>query len=246
MDWGDDPDGATPLTESQRKGLRLSWVTTRSELNEAEADNILAGVTKWQRRRFSLAKLLDVTTVRALHRDMFGDVWKWAGNYRTEELSLGIDFWHVPVAVPDLVADAQYWFAAGSTMGCDEAAARFHHRLVQIHPFPNGNGRHARELTDMLLMAAGAAPFTWGSEDLGPVSSTRRRYVRALQAADTGDFGQLDAFVRSCRTPWAQKARGNLPRRRCQCRARAATVRRAMLQALTFVEFCSPPFCSSS
>jgi Fic-DOC domain mobile mystery protein B len=197
MDWGEDPADATPLTEEQRTGLKLGWVTTRAELNDVETDNVLAGVEKWHRRAPTLATLLDDTFVRNLHRDMFGDVWRWAGSYRTEETNIGVEFWRVPVAVRDLVADAAYWFVTGSTMAIDAAATRFHHRLVQIHPFPNGNGRHSREMTDLLLLAVGADPFTWGSNDLGPVSRTRGDYVRALQAADSGDYDELCTFVRS-------------------------------------------------
>ncbi|GAB7005384.1 mobile mystery protein B [Nocardioides sp. AN3] len=197
MDWGNDPEDATPLTEAQREGLKLSWIASRGELNEAEADNILAGVTKWQRRKLTLETLLDDRAVRDLHRDLFGDVWKWAGRYRTEDLNIGVEFWQVSVAVRNLVDDAVYWFGEGSTMTVDEASARFHHRLVQIHPFPNGNGRHSREFTDLLLTVLGASPFTWGRDDLAPVSDVRRRYVRALQAADVGEFGDLYAFVRS-------------------------------------------------
>jgi Fic-DOC domain mobile mystery protein B len=197
VEWGDDPEGATPLTEEQRTGLKLTYIATRDELNEAEADNILQGVAMWQRRSLSLAVLCDDKRVRDLHRDMFGDVWAWAGRYRSEDLNIGVEFWRVPTAVRDLVEDARYWFAEGSTFEVDLAAAKFHHRLVQIHPFPNGNGRHSRELTDLILRAAGADPFTWGSNSLGPVSEIRRAYVRALQAADHGELEDLCAFVRT-------------------------------------------------
>lgn len=196
MDWGEDPADATPLTEEQRDGLKLAWVTTRAELNDVETDNVLAGVEKWHRRAPTLKTLLDDKFVRDLHRDMFGDVWRWAGSYRTEETNIGVEFWRVPMAVRDLVADAAYWFAPDASMEVDVAACRFHHRLVLIHPFPNGNGRHSREMTDLLLLAAGAEPFTWGSNALGPVSATRRTYVRALQAADHGEYEELYAFVR--------------------------------------------------
>jgi Fic-DOC domain mobile mystery protein B len=124
-------------------------------------------------------------------------VWSWAGTYRRRELNLGIDSWRVPAAVRDLNADAAYWFADEAAMPVDEAAARFHHRLVEIHPFPNGNGRHARALTDLILVAAGTDPFAWGGRDLGPISSVRRTYVDALRAADGGDYDALLRFLRS-------------------------------------------------
>ncbi|MGI8417511.1 MAG: mobile mystery protein B [Nakamurella sp.] len=199
MHWGKDTADATPLTEEQRNGLRLSWITTRAELDDAETDNILAGTQKWRqhRRRLSLQNLLDDKSVRDLHRDMFGDVWAWAGKYRTEDPNIGVEPWNVAVKVRDLGQDAAYWFATGSTISIDTAATKFHHRMVQIHPFANGNGRHARELTDLILLTMGAAQFTWGSNNLGPVSGTRLTYVRALQAADDGDFAELLSFVRS-------------------------------------------------
>jgi Fic-DOC domain mobile mystery protein B len=197
VDWGEDPDGATPLTEEQRQGLKLSWISTREELNDAEAENILAGVTKWQRRRLSFERLLDDKAVRDLHRDLFGQVWSWAGAYRTSELNIGIAFYQVPMAVRDLTQDAVYWFDDGSRLSTDEAAARYHHRLVQIHPFPNGNGRHAREMTDLILAATGAEPFTWGRRDLGRADEVRKDYIDALRAADSGEYDALLEFVRS-------------------------------------------------
>jgi Fic-DOC domain mobile mystery protein B len=195
--WSENPEGATPLTEEQRTGLKLTYIATRDELNEAEADNILDGIAKWERRTLTLEVLCDDRTVRDLHRDLFGDVWAWAGSYRRQDLNVGVEFWRVSMAVRDLVEDARYWFAEGSTVEVDLAAAKFHHRLVQIHPFPNGNGRHSRELTDLILRAVGADPFTWGSNDLGPVTDVRRTYIRALQAADHGELDDLCAFVRT-------------------------------------------------
>jgi Fic-DOC domain mobile mystery protein B len=197
VDWGEDPDGATPLTEEQRKGLKLTYIADRAELNEAEAENILLGTRKWQRRSHQLHALLDDKTVRDLHRDMFGEVWRWAGSYRLTDLNIGVDWHQVQLAVRDLTEDAKYWFAQLSQPSVDIAATRFHHRLVQIHPFPNGNGRHARELTDLLLSAAGEQPFTWGRHNLTDLGVTRSAYVTALRAADLGDREALIRFVRS-------------------------------------------------
>lgn len=197
MDWGDDPVDATPLTLEQRAGLKLAWVTTRAELDDVETDNVLAGMEKWQRRKPALETLLDDKFVRDLHRDMFGEVWAWAGSYRIEQTNIGLESWKIAVAVRDLVADAAYWFAAATSTTVDAIAARFHHRLVQIHPFPNGNGRHARELTDLIMLSVEAEQFTWGSDRLRPISETRRAYMRALQAADLGSYTELLSFVRS-------------------------------------------------
>jgi Fic-DOC domain mobile mystery protein B len=203
-EWAEDPDGATPLDEEQRAGLIPAYIATRAELNEAEADNILAARLKWRKRataqgarRLGPDQLLDHVAVRDLHRDMYGQVWAWAGQFRQRDTNIGIAFWKVPEAVSNLVEDARYWFAEPNPTSVDTAAARFHHKLVEIHPFPNGNGRHARELADLLLLAHGEAPFTWGRIDLVDAGDTRRAYIRALQAADFGDYAELQAFVRS-------------------------------------------------
>lgn len=204
IDFGGDPEGSTPITYEQREGLLPAWIATRADLNEAEADNILKARLSWRprvrvrgSRRLTVERLLDHIVVRDLHRDMYGDVWSWAGSYRTTDTNIGIGWHRVPVATSDLLADALYWFRGSQPMPVDQAAARFHHKLVEIHPFPNGNGRHARELTDLLLLAIGSQPFTWGSANLFESSETRRRYIEALVMADIGQYGDLESFVRS-------------------------------------------------
>jgi Fic-DOC domain mobile mystery protein B len=194
-DWGEDPEGATPLGEEEREGLRLSWVTDRSDLNAAEADNIRDGILKWEARRHRLDSLLDDKTVRDLHRDMFGDVWGWAGKYRRRELNIGVEPARVGIEVRNLGHDARFWFGKSSTMPVEEAAARLHHRLVQIHPFPNGNGLLSRELTDLVLISCGEATFRWGRTDLVVASETRSRYIAALRAADAGDIAPILKFL---------------------------------------------------
>jgi Fic-DOC domain mobile mystery protein B len=198
MDWGDQPEGATLLPHDRREGLRLSWVTSMDDLNEAEAENILGATTKWYGRRNALETLLDDKTVRDLHRDMLGDVWTWAGTYRLRGVNVGIVApAEVPLAVRNLVEDAKYWFAEDSSMDVDRAAVEFHHRLVLIHPFANGNGRHSRLLTDLLLRAAGVVAFAWGSSKLAAAGDVRARYIAALKKADDGDHTALLEFVRS-------------------------------------------------
>ncbi|WP_353953180.1 mobile mystery protein B [Knoellia sp. S7-12] len=196
--WGQEPAGATPLEDEELEGLRQAWVTTREDLNEVEADNILAATNRWLDRRNRLDRLLDDKTVRDLHRDMFGRVWTWAGSYRRTEKSIGIDPIRISVAVRDLVEDAKYWFASDSDVDVDAAAVMFHHKLVLVHPFPNGNGRHSRLMTDLILRAAGGVPFSWGGgANLGVVSAVRADYIKALRAADHGDYTSLATFVRT-------------------------------------------------
>lgn len=184
-------DGHTPLGEDDRQGLKLSYITTRGELNEAEQENILRA--RLGRRPPTLEALLDDKYLRDLHRAMFGDVWAWAGRYRRLETSIGIDPTQISACIRDLVADTRIWAEDDEPL---RVAARFHHRLVWSHPFPNGNGRHARQAADYLRGALGQPPFTWGAGGgAGDIEGARRRYLAALLAADGGDFGPLEDFV---------------------------------------------------
>lgn len=131
---------------------------------------------------------------------MLGDVWRWAGKFRVTERNIGMPFYEIPTALRQLLGDTKAWIEYKSYPP-DEIAVRFHHRLVQIHPFPNGNGRHARLMADLLVMGLGQARFSWGreslQESLQDAGATRRRYITALQAADNHDIGSLLAFARS-------------------------------------------------
>lgn len=192
-DLFEEPDDATPLTPDEKKGLIPSDITYRRELNRAEQENI-ARAQDWalSRRR----ELLTEKFIKDLHRRMFGDVWRWAGNFRITERNIGITFYQIPMALRDLLADAKAWIEH-SAYAADEIAIRFHHRLVQIHPFPNGNGRHSRLMADLLIMQLGGERFTWGSANLQDASEVRKRYIAALKAADNHDLGPLLAFSRS-------------------------------------------------
>ena len=196
--WGDqqEPSGATPLSDEEKVGLKPSWIATRADLNAAEVENIAKalGVRRWQ--TVSTAELLDDLALRQLHRAMFGDVWKWAGDYRLSEKNIGGDPRQISVKVRDLCADAAHWFA-DMRVSTDEAGCKFHRDLVAIHPFSNGNGRHSRTATDLLMRSLGVQPFTWGSVSPVEASQTRDQYIAALRAADAGDYGALLAFVRS-------------------------------------------------
>lgn len=192
-----EPDDATPLAPEEREGLLQSWITHRRDLNEAEQDNIAKG-TVWARRSRgrSVDGMLNDGFVRALHKRMFGEVWNWAGSYRQTERNIGIEAWRIPTELANLFADVKYWIDH-ETYPPDEIAIRFHHRLVAIHPFPNGNGRHARLMADMLIELLGGEPFSWGGGSLADIGELRKRYVTALQAADNHDIGPLVAFARS-------------------------------------------------
>ena len=184
------PPGATPLDPGEAEGLLLPHITTRGELDRWEQENLLAAL--YWIASTKPAVILDEYFVRQLHRRMFNMVWKWAGRYRRTDKNIGGPWYDVPTSVVSLLADAELWIKLGDESPID-IGVRFHHRLVTIHPFPNGNGRHARLMTDLLLEhRLNAARFSWGDEDLSQRGEARRRYIAALQAADKNDYGPLN------------------------------------------------------
>lgn len=186
-------EGRTELSEEDREGLIPSYISTRGELFEAEQRNITEGVLG---RNPTSSELLDDHYLRELHRVMFNKVWKWAGKYRTREANIGLEPSAVAVAVRELVADARAWIAAASYEP-DQLAVRFHHRLVAIHPFPNGNGRHGRIASDLLIASMGHPPFSWGSNQPVTTVELRGEYIAALRQGDAGDVAGLIAFAKS-------------------------------------------------
>lgn len=190
---GED-EANTPLEAEEREQLIPTYITTRAELNEAEQVNITRA-SLWLRRARNV-DVLDDAFLRDLHKRMFGEVWKWAGQYRKTPRNIGIDAYRIAMAVRELVHDARYWVDNG-TYPPDEIAIRFSHRLVSIHPFPNGNGRHSRLVADLLAMELGQPRFTWGRANLVDPGETRGAYVAALRAADGGEIEPLLAFARS-------------------------------------------------
>jgi Fic-DOC domain mobile mystery protein B len=191
------PEDATPLNPGEREGLLQSWITSRNDLNEAEQDNIVKGAAWGRRRRSPTATdLLSDDFAKTLHKRMFGEVWKWAGTYRQTERNIGVEAYRIPAEMPSMLADVRYW-VDNTTYLPDEIAVRLHHRLVAIHPFPNGNGRHARLMADLLIERLGGQPFSWGGGSLIDVGTLRAHYVAALQAADGHELGPLVAFARS-------------------------------------------------
>lgn len=186
-------EASTPLTPDERADLIPSYITLRRELNEAEQANIVdAEIWAFGRKR----DVLNERFLLSLHKRMFGQVWRWAGKYRRTERNIGVEAYAIAPALAQLVSDVHYWIE-NQTFEADEIALRFHHKLVWIHPFPNGNGRHARMATDLLLTSMGAERFTWGRINLVDPTLTRQDYVAALRAADRFDIEPLRRFVRS-------------------------------------------------
>ena len=195
-----EPAGGTPLTDDERRGLKLP-VFNRDELNRAEADNIGRAMS-WlffSRRRLRPELVVREAWLAGLHRRMYDQVWTWAGQYRTSDRNLGVPSWQIRLDMRNLEADAGAWLADTSVTrySSDECAVRFGYRLVVIHPFPNGNGRWSRLASDALAVALGGSRFTWGGASLAEPGTLRREYIAALQAADTAmDFQPLLAFSR--------------------------------------------------
>ncbi len=194
MDY-DYSEGATPLDPNETEGLLLSHITNRAELDRWEQDNINEAIGWLEDRK--PVNVLSESFMKELHKRMFGNVWKWAGTFRTTDKNIGISKFYVSVELKKLCDDVKYWIEH-SVFSYDEIAARFHHKLVLIHPFPNGNGRHARLMADILLeYTFRQLPFTWGSAGLSSTVDVRKKYIDALRVADNGEYDLLIEFVRS-------------------------------------------------
>lgn len=192
------PDGATPIDPDEINGLIPDYITTQAELNTLERANVLDAIY-WATHKVH-SDILNVTFLFGLHRRMFNQVWQWAGKPRKSEKNIGVPVEQVSTCLSNLMANTQYWIEH-RTFGWDEIGSRFHHDLVRIHPFVNGNGRHARLMTDILLTANGQSAFTWGSKTstqaLEVEGTTRQQYIAALKDADLGNYGPLVMFVRT-------------------------------------------------
>ncbi len=180
--------GETPIDDSS--GLKIPGITTRRELNEFEARNINRTMAKYLSRRPTKrsAKFTYAWCLK-LHQEMFGEVWQWAGQIRTQNLNLGVQFYQIPEQLFGLLQDLPFW--SESRMELVEQSARLHHRAVQIHPFENGNGRWARLLANIWLRRNGSGVVLWPEETLGDQSVIRQEYLQAIRAADELNYGAL-------------------------------------------------------
>ena len=192
MDIFEADDNSTPLTTEEKDGLKLKWITLRSELNEAEARNI-AQAQVWLLSNKNKDVCSD-TFLRDLHKKMFGDVWKWDGEYRTSERNIGVAPYQIPMKLMQLFDDVRFWIN-NKTYSNREIAVRLHHKLVQIHPFPNGNGRVSRLMADIVLEKLEGKKLYWGNTNLVNVSEVRSNYIAALRKADAGDYTDLLSFT---------------------------------------------------
>ena len=186
-----EPDGATPLDPDEKEGLLFPHIGTRGELDQMEQVNIQQGLIWLGRKPITAESLLSDYFVRELHKKLFSNVWKWAGTYRCTEKSIGIAPEQISVQLRLLMDDTQFWVRA-STFPPRELALRFHHRLVLIHSFPNGNGRHSRIMADAILTKIlETQPIEWGGRSLNKEGNARTEYINALRQADKNNYSIL-------------------------------------------------------
>lgn len=187
---------STPLNPDEIDGLRPKHLTKRGELNQWEQENIQEALY-WLEHERKGGPILSESFVCKLHEKMFNNVWLWAGQFRRTGKNIGVDWTAIPIKLRQLLDDVKYWIEHKMYLP-DEIAVRLHHKLVWIHAFPNGNGRHARLMADILLTdVLEQQRFSWGSGNLIDTGKLRGLYISALKAADRNDYSLLKEFVRS-------------------------------------------------
>lgn len=186
-----DKEGETPLDDIS--GLKIEGIATRNELDEAEAENILEAFLKYTISAEQLDTVqFDTLFLQQLHKDMLGNVWSWAGEFRTTQTSIGIEAVNIRQALYRLMDDLAFW---ETSWDYKDTATKLHYSLVKIHPFLNGNGRCARLFTDLWLLSIEESMLEWGDEDINMVNTSRTEYIRALQEADSGNYEYLKNFM---------------------------------------------------
>ena len=190
-------NGQTPLDEDEKEGLLIKSITTRGELDEFEQQNIEKAMLWLKSKKFNAEEILSEKFVRELHRRMYAGVWKWAGEFRRTDKNIGTDKHHISTALKQLLDDCLYWIQHHSFPD-EEIATRLKHRIVQIHCFANGNGRHSRLIADVIMEKSFRLPsFTWGAANLAKHDDPRTTYIKALKKADAGDYSELLSFAKS-------------------------------------------------
>ena len=190
-------DGQTPIDEEEKEGLLIPTISTRGELDEFEQQNIEKAIQWSMGLTLKAEKAFSEEFILMVHKRMYSDVWSWSGTLRKTEKNIGEKYWNIPVKLRYLLDDVRLWDVK-NIYPPDEIAIRFKHRLVSIHCFPNGNGRHSRLMADIIIEKVYKLPvFTWGSESLGSDGTARATYLKALRSADKHDYLPLLAFARS-------------------------------------------------
>jgi Fic-DOC domain mobile mystery protein B len=190
-------EGQTPLDEDEKEGLLIKSITTRGELDEFEQFNIEKAIQWTLGKKWKPEYILSEDFVKELHRRMFKEVWSWAGEFRKTNKNISVDKYQIGVTLKQLIDDGLYWLK-NKTYSDEEFAIRFKHRIVKIHCFPNGNGRHSRLIADIIISQIFGKPvFTWNSTNLNNKGETRSNYLTAIRLADIGDIKPLINFAKT-------------------------------------------------
>jgi Fic-DOC domain mobile mystery protein B len=190
-------DGQTPLDEDEKDGLLIPTIATRGELDEFEQQNIEQAVLWSLNRSFKADTVFTEDFIRGLHKRMYNNIWAWAGEFRKSNKNIGVDKWQIPTELRTLLDDTKFWYTK-NTYSPDETTIRFKHRLVSIHCFANGNGRHSRLMADIVIEKIFKLPhYTWGAANKIKQGDARSAYLDAIKAADKGDFQPLINFARA-------------------------------------------------
>jgi Fic-DOC domain mobile mystery protein B len=188
-------DGQTPLDEEEKEGIKIKAITTQGELDEFEQLNIEKAVEWTIHTNLKPERILAEKFIKDLHKKMYGDVWKWAGNFRKSNKNIGIEWTQIAIELKTLLDDTKFWID-NKTFPQDEISIRFKHRIVAIHCFPNGNGRHSRMIADIIMENIfGLDIFSWNKSNMVKADDTRKKYIVALRKADQGDVSELIKFA---------------------------------------------------
>lgn len=193
----DYKDGQTPLDDNEKEGLKIKSITTQGELDEFEQLNIEKAVEWTIHTKLRPEKILTEKFIKDLHKRMYSDVWKWAGEFRKTEKNIGIPWTKIGIELKILLDDSKYWID-NKTFPPEEIAIRFKHRIVSIHCFPNGNGRHSRMMADIIMESIfGEEIFSWHQSNMVKANETRKKYISSLKEADNGNYNNLIEFAKN-------------------------------------------------
>jgi Fic-DOC domain mobile mystery protein B len=190
-------EGQTPLNEEEKEGLKIKSISTQGELDQFEQLNIEKAIEWTISKKFKVERILAEKFIKDLHRKMYDDVWKWAGEFRKSEKNIGIKWTQIGVELNYLLDDTRYWIQNG-TFSPEEIAIRFKHRIVSIHCFPNGNGRHSRLMADIIMESVfSQEAFPWQQSNMVKADQTRKEYIACLKEADNGNINPLIEFAKN-------------------------------------------------
>jgi len=190
-------NGQTPLNEEEKEGLLIKSITTQGELDEHEQLNIEKAVQWIMGLKLKKDRILTEDFIKALHKQMLGKVWRWAGEFRRSEKNIGVKWINISIALRTLLDDTNFWIE-NETFPPDEIAICFKHRLVNIHCFPNGNGRHSRIMADIIIESIFEKNiFPWNNSNMVKANETRAEYIRSIREADKGNIEHLIDFART-------------------------------------------------